>query len=247
MKPAVASLFLVFCLTLSLAAQSNVPTKEDTKGYSKEAVEELHRQPKSELGEHKVYTPPSTEAPTAPVELPADLTKVVAAQFGPDCKIATSKSSLVVNYRVKTAEKWTPFLTADLDNDGIEDAIIVARCSNALGRKDEFNYSMIDPYMAYHGYGDPKITAEISSGDPMQGHAVLIIHGSGAEAWRAEKPKSKFLVLNLPFSDLGVTKAVTRKGKPAIAALLLQEGETMSSLLYWDGKKYKWRDSLGNR
>ena len=240
------SVVLVLLLGSSLFAQSNVPTKEDPKGFSKDVLDTGKASP-SDLGEHKVYTAPTQTAPTAAPKLPDDLAKIVAAQFGPDCKIAREKSSLVVNYRAQTAEKWTPFLTADLDQDGIEDAIIVARCTNALARRDEFSYTMIDPYMAYHGYGDPKITAEMSSGDPMQGHVVLIIHGAGPEAWRAAKPKSKFLILNLPFSDLGVTRVVARKGKPPVAAVLLQEGETMSSVLYWDGKKYRWRDSIGNQ
>ncbi|HUS18583.1 MAG TPA: hypothetical protein VMZ25_02950 [Terriglobales bacterium] len=246
MRAAVALLFLVSLVTLSATAQSNVPTKEDPKGY-RDLIEPDKKATLSDLGE-KTYTPPVAEPAAVPVKLPEDLTKIVAAQFGPNCKIATSKSNLVVNYRTPgKAEPWTPFLVADLDHDGVEDAVIVARCTNALARKDEFNYSMIDPYMAYHGYRDPKITSEISSGDPLQGHAVLIIHGAGPESWRAEKPKSKFLVLNLPFSDLGITKVVTRKGKPPAAALLLQEGETMSSVMFWDGKKYKWRDSIGNQ
>jgi hypothetical protein len=243
----VVSALAVLALALPMVAQSNVPTKEDPRGFSKDVVDQISQQPKSELGEQKVYTPPAAVAPAQPLDLPNDLAKIVGAQFGPDCKIALQKSSLVVNYRIKVVEKWTPFLVADLDNDGVEDAIIVARCSNALGRRDEFNYNLIDPYMAYHGYGDPKITAEISSADPMQGHAVLIIHGVGPEAWRAAKPKSKFVVLNLPFSDVGLTRVVARKGKPAVQALLLQQGETISSVLFWDGKKYKWRDSIGNQ
>ncbi|HUR36955.1 MAG TPA: hypothetical protein VM009_04000 [Terriglobales bacterium] len=246
MRLAVAAIFLS-SLTVSISAQSNVPTKEDPKGFSKEAVEELHKQPRSEFGDPKTYTPPPPQVATPPAVVPEGLEKVVAAQFGPDCKIAMKRSNLVVNYRVQTVEAWTPFQTADLDNDGVQDAIIVARCKNALGRKDEFSYDLIDPYMAYHGYGDPKITSEISSDDPMQGHAVLIIHGAGADAWRAEKPKSKFVAINLPFSNIGVTRVVIRKGKPAVGAVLLQEGETMSSVLFWDGKKYKWRDSIGNQ
>jgi len=238
MRLAVAALFL----TASLAAQSNLPTKEDPKGYSKDVVDAVHQPMKSDLGEQKTYTPPSKETAPPPAALPADLNKVVAEQFGTDCKIAVEKSSVVVNYRVKSTEPWTPFLTADLDGNGSEDAIIVARCKSALARRDEFGYTVIDPYMAYHGYGDPRITAEFSSGDPMQGHLVLIIHGEGAEGWRAAKPRAKFILINLPFSMLGVTKVATRKGKPPVSALMLQEGETMSSVVYWNGKKYQWRD-----
>lgn len=246
-------LFLASCLAVpaifapAAYAQSNVPTKDDPRGFSKEVVEDSNKQPKSELGDQKVYTPPAAAvAAPVPAALPADLAKVVLNLFGKDCKISVEKSSVVVNYRMKAAEKWTPFLTADLDHDGVEDAIIVARCSNALARRDEFGYKMIDPYMSSHGYGDPKITAEMASADPMSGHMVLIIHGVGTEAWRAEKPKSKYLVLNLPFSDISLTKVAPRKGKPPVDALLLQEGETMSSVMFWDGKKYKWRDSIGN-
>ena len=243
----VAACFAAVLCAQPVHAQSSVPTKDDPRGFSKEVVEDSNKQPKSELGDHKVYTPPPPAAAAAtPASLPADLEKVVLAQFGKDCKVSVEKSSVVVNYRVKHAEKWTPFLTADLDHDGVEDAIIVARCANALARRDEFGYKMIDPYMSSHGYGDPKITAEMASADPMSGHMVLIIHGVGAEAWRAEKPKSKYLVLNLPFSDISLTRVAARKGKAPVPALLLQEGQTISSVMFWDGKKYKWRDSIGN-
>jgi hypothetical protein len=234
----------LLCLAATLfAQQSNVPTKSDPKGYSKDVLDDAKASP-SDLGEHKVYKPGDPQPKDAGVaELPADLQNIVTVQFGKDCKVAMQRSSIVVNYRIKTDDKWNPFFTADLDHDGVEDAIIVARCENPVARKDEFGYVMTDPYMAFHGYGDPKITQEFASGDPMQGHIVLIIHGAGAEAWRAEKPKAKFLVLNLPFTQLGMTNVVARKGKPPVRALLLQEGETMSSVLYWDGKKYRWRDS----
>lgn len=238
----------VLILASSLFAQSNVPTKEDPKGY-KDLVDPGKPASLSDIGEKKAHAAAPDQNVSAPApKLPEDLAKIVAEQFGPDCKIATERSSLVVNYRTpEKAQPWTPFLTADLDHDGVEDAIIVARCENALARKDEFNYIMTDPYMAFHGYGDPKITSEFASGDPMQGHVVLIIHGIGPEAWRAAKPKSKFLVLNLPFSNIGLTHVAAKKGKPPVNALLLQEGETMSSVMFWDGKKYKWRDSIGNQ
>jgi hypothetical protein len=243
MKTAVA----VLMLAAALAAQSNVPTKENPRGYSKDVLDE-GKPAKSELGEHPVYAPGEKQAaPAAKAQVPEDLAKVVKEQFGPDCKVAMERSSIVVNYRTKTDDKWNPFLTADLDHDGVPDAVIIARCENPVARKDEFGYVMTDPYMAYHGYGDPKITQEFASGDPMQGHVVLIIHGAGAEGWRAAKPKAKFLVLNLPFNKLDITHVVAKKGKPPVDALLLQEGETMSSVVWWDGKKYRWRDSMGNQ
>ena len=233
----------VLLLAASLAAQSNVPTKDNPRGYSKDVLDDKPATAKSHLGEHKVYTQGEKPAVETAAQVPADLPAIVTAQFGKDCKVAMERSAVVVNYRTKNDDGWKPFFTADLDHDGVEDAIIIARCENPVARKDEFGYIMTDPYMAYHGYGDPKITQEFASGDPMQGHMVLIIHGSGAEAWRAAKPKAKFIVLNLPFNKLDVTHVVAKKGKPAGDALLLQEGETMSSVVWWDGKKYRWRDS----
>ncbi len=57
-------------------------------------------------------------------------------------------------------------LTADLDDDGIEDVVIVARCSNPLMDETENNYKVVDPYNAFFGYGDPKITSQFASEDP---------------------------------------------------------------------------------
>ena len=42
----------------------------------------------------------------------------------------------------------------DLDGDGVEDAVIAARCKNPLLDEAEHNYSVIDPYYTFFGYGD---------------------------------------------------------------------------------------------
>lgn len=134
-------------------------------------------------------------------------------------------------------------LKADLDGDGVEDIVIVARCRNPLPDQAEYNFRVVDPYNSYFGFGDPKITTEFASEDPdRRGMSLLIIHGSGPDAWRSATPKAKFLVINLPFKDLAVKKiTVHKKSQMAIYAEEAHEGEGVISALFWDGKKYKYR------
>src|ERR671923_2986277 len=73
-------------------------------------------------------------------------------------------------------------LTADLDGDGVEDIVIIARCTNPLMDEAEKKYKVVDPYDAFFGYGDPKVTTKFASEDPQRrGLALLIIHGVGAD------------------------------------------------------------------
>ena len=136
-----------------------------------------------------------------------------------------------------------PPLTADLDGDGIEDVVIVARCSNPLMDQTENNYKVVDPYNAFFGYGDPKITSQFASEDPQsRGLSLLIIHGSGPEAWRSATPKAKFIVINLPFKQIALKKLAERKKTiTAIYAKESREAEGTVSVVFWDGKKYKYR------
>ncbi len=186
--------------------------------------------------------PPASAPPkdVAAQSLPADLAQIVRQQFGPGFVIAMKRSSSTVAYLHPPAEdSWTPFLTMDINNDGVEDAIIVARAKNALTGQGKYNYKVVDPYFAYHGYGDPKITATLSSEDPDQGHIVLIIHGAGTEGWRAADPKAKFAVVNLPFENLSST--MTEDGKRNALNLESREA-TVGAIIFWDGKRYKWKE-----
>src|SRR5438270_3946674 len=53
-----------------------------------------------------------------------------------------------------------PPLKADLDGDGIEDIVIVARCRNPLPDQAEYNFKVVDPYNIYFGFGDLKVTTK---------------------------------------------------------------------------------------
>jgi hypothetical protein len=134
-----------------------------------------------------------------------------------------------------------PVLTGDLDGDGIEDAVIVAKCKNALVDQGENNFLVIDPYYAFFGYGNTRITTQFASEVPEQrGISLLVIHGTGPDAWRSEAPKAKFVIINMPFKEIGLKKMVLKK--KSVLALYIEEtgSDQMTSAIYWDGKKYKY-------
>src|SRR6266853_975732 len=64
-----------------------------------------------------------------------------------------------------------------------------------------------NPYHSFYGFGDPKVTSAFTTDDPSRKSIVLlVIHGSGPEAWRAEKPKGKFVLINIPVQTVSVRR-----------------------------------------
>src|SRR5438876_3029424 len=142
--------------------------------------------------------------------------------------------------------RWPP-VTADLNGDGIEDIVMVAGCKNPLIDQDEKDYRVIDPYDAFYGYGNPKITTGFAPDDPkLRGIALLVIHGAGADAWRSANPQAKFVIINLAVKTLTVKKMNVRK-KKSVRAIYVEEatGDQMTSAIFWDGKKYHY-EPLGS-
>jgi len=133
-------------------------------------------------------------------------------------------------------------MKADLNGDGIEDLVVAARCTNPLGDQAEDNFTVIDPYNAFFGYGNTKITTQFASEDPeTRGLVLLVIHGAGADAWRAAVPKAKFVIINLPFKQVAVKKLMVKK-KPRMAIYAEETGgDRMTSATFWDGKKYRYQ------
>jgi hypothetical protein len=129
----------------------------------------------------------------------------------------------------------------DLDGDGVEDIVIAARCKNPMLDQGEHNYKVIDPYYDFFGYGDPKLTTTFSEADPKRrGLVVLIVHGSGRDAWRSATPKAKYVIVNLPYRTISVRKMKLRKR--TIEAVYVEEaGDTGdSSALFFDGHKFRY-------
>jgi hypothetical protein len=129
----------------------------------------------------------------------------------------------------------------DLDGDGVEDVVIAARCKNPMLDQSEHDFTVIDPYNAFFGYGNPEVTTTFSEGDPsLRGLVILVIDGSGPEGWRSPKPKAKFVVVNLPYKALYVRKFTFKKKR--IEALYVEEAGRLgaNSAVFFDGKKFQY-------
>ncbi len=167
--------------------------------------------------------PTRAHAPT-----PAVTNEYIHKQFGDNCSLLAGP----------------PQFVADLDGDGIEDLVVAARCKNPMADKDEYSFVVADPYDTFLGYSDVKVTSTFASDEPeRRGVSLLIVHGAGSDAWRAEKPKAKFLMINLPFKTIAVKHLAVSKKKTVLGVYMEErgEGEETSSVLYWDGKKYKYQ------
>lgn len=158
---------------------------------------------------------------------PAVTDEFIHKQFGDNCTLLPGP----------------PQFVADLDDDGIDDLLVAARCKNPMADKDEYSFVVADPYDTSLGYTDIKVTSSFGSDEPeRKGLSLLIIHGAEKDAWQAEKPKAKFLLINLPFKTLTVKRLATKK--KTILGIYMEEtgeGENTSSVLFWDGKKYRYQ------
>jgi hypothetical protein len=157
---------------------------------------------------------------------------LVQQQFGPTFSLA---------------EKFpTPVITGDFDGDGVEDLVMVAEGKDPLPDSYQYKYQVADPYNAFFGFGDPRQTATMGHIDPRQNHALLVIFGAGAEAWRAATPKAKFVLINVPFDTIAAGRLLVKKNKPPIVVIKAIEARIMESAVFWDAKKKRWRWEPGN-
>jgi hypothetical protein len=178
--------------------------------------------------EKKQPPPPPAHAKTPS---PAVTDELIHKQFGDNCSLLPGP----------------PQFVADMDGDGIDDLVVAARCKNPMADKDEYSFVVADPYDSFLGYSDVKVTSTFASDDPeRRGVSLLIIHGAEKDEWRAETPKAKFLLINMPFKTL-VVKRLTMKKKLILGIYMEEkgEGENTSSVIFWDGKKYKYQ-ALGS-
>jgi hypothetical protein len=177
------------------------------------------------MAQSKKAPPPSPARAKSPS--PAVNNEYVHKQFGDNCTLLDGP----------------PQFVADMDGDAIDDLVIAARCRNPMADQDEYGFRVSDPYDTFLGFGDVKVTSTFASDEPeRRGMSLLIVHGDGSGAWRSETPKAKFLMINLPFRTLTVKKLALKK-KTVLGIYMEErgEGEDTSSVLYWDGKKYRYQ------
>jgi hypothetical protein len=175
-------------------------------------------------GDKKQPPPPPAHA-TAPV--PAVTDEYVHKEFGDNCSVLAGP----------------PQFVGDLDGDGVNDLVIAARCKNPMADQAEYGFVVADPYNSFLGFGNVKVTSTFNSDVPdRKGVSLLIVHGVGPDAWRSTKTKPKFLLINLPFATLTVKRLALKK-KTVLGIYMEEkgEGESTSSVIFWDGKKYRYQ------
>jgi hypothetical protein len=177
------------------------------------------------MAQSKKQPPPPPARAKSPS--PAVNDEYVHKQFGDNCSVIDGPQQFV----------------ADMDGDGIDDLVIAARCKNPMADQDEYSFRVSDPYDAFLGFGDVKVTSTFASDEPeRRGLSLLIVHGDGPSAWRSDTPKAKFLLINLPFRTLAVKKLALKK-RTVLGVYMEErgEGEDTSSVVFWDGKKYRYQ------
>jgi hypothetical protein len=174
---------------------------------------------------------PAAPAASATSAGATQLAAIVKQQFGDTFTIPTKISP--------------SFIAADFDGDGVEDVAIVADSKDPLPDSFAFKYEVADPYHAYFGFGNPKVTSTFSA-DPGHTHHLLVIFGSGKETWHAATPKAKFVLINVPFDTFEVGRMLISKKKPPIFVIKALESQIMDSAVWWEAKKKRWRWEPGN-
>jgi hypothetical protein len=171
--------------------------------------------------------PPPPPPAHAHAPSPAVTDEFIHRQFGDGCSLVPGPAQFV----------------ADLDGDGIDDLVVVAKCKNPMADRDEYGFLISDPYDNFLGFGDVKVTSTFASDEPeRRGICLLIVHGAEKGAWQAEVPKAKFLLINLPFRTLTVKRLALKKRNTLGVFMEEQgEGEQTSSVVFWDGKKYRYQ------
>lgn len=173
----------------------------------------------------KKQPPPPPAHAKSPV--PAVTDEYIHKEFGDNCSLLGGP----------------PQFVGDLDGDGVDDLIVAGRCKNPMADQAEYGFLVADPYNSFLGFGSVKVTSTFASDVPeRKGVCLLVVHGVGPEAWRSDKTKAKFVLINLPFKTITVKRLALKK-KTVLGIYMEEqgEGEATSSVIFWDGKKYRYQ------
>src|SRR5579863_9732249 len=192
-------------------------------------------------------TPGQPASQTTTAGEPKALQELVAKQFGPDFEVVMkSPMAAIPGAHLTDAAPltWQPLLTGDLDGDGVQDAVIVARNKNPMIGATAYGYKVVDAYNEYYGYGNPQVTVDMNNDDPIHNLLLLVIHGQGKDAWHAEQPKAKYVLINVPFEAVSLSRSTLKK--KTLDAIRVEESDTVSSLVFFDGKRYRYLPGGGS-
>ena len=190
----------------------------------------------------------ATQAKQTKLPSQSDLTNALQTAFGSTVEAVTT---------------FKPFyLTADFNGDGAEDVLIAVRIK---GHRSELqkDVKLLNPF----GYGakltfpaDPVATPTL---------AIAIIHG-GKGGWQSSSAAGKFLLVGespvlilendratsaYPEGRIDLMSIINKRGRRPRGALrapaaargdaVLLGTEAADSILYWNGKTYRWEESEG--
>jgi hypothetical protein len=162
-------------------------------------------------------------APPPPADRLPEVAAYVASQFGPTF----------------TVDRKVAPLFGDLDGDGNEDLVLVATSPTPLLSQEQFGFRVEDPYNAYFGTADVKITSQFTLHFDGSARAILIVFG-----WRLPPPErkakrvSKFVLINTPFESAAL--ADLRFKKKDLQAIATVDRTALHALILWDGKRWRW-------
>lgn len=145
----------------------------------------------------------------------------LASQFGPAFKL----------------DPKIPPMFGDLNGDGNEDVVLIGTSGAPLQSHEEFGFKVADPYDAYFGTGDARITSQFTLHFDGSARVILIVFG-----WRLPLQKSKqtakFVLINTPFESARlVNLRLKKKNLQAIEAI---DRSTLHALVFWDGRRWHW-------
>lgn len=146
---------------------------------------------------------------------PEEVSKIVAREFGEKFKVLPV----------------FPAITLDLDADGKQDLVVAVTVQNPLAGQAEHKYQVSDPYSASFGFHDTKLLMAYPT--EVQPQFLAIVHD-----WRAENPKAKFVLANIPFVKLETGQLHIKK--KAYETIQNVDMTGVRGAIFWDGKKYKW-------
>jgi hypothetical protein len=150
-----------------------------------------------------------------------DAAAYVAQQFGASFKLDTSVAPMF----------------GDLDGDGKEDVVLVGSSSTPLMSQEQFSFKVEDPYDAYFGTGNPRITSQFTLHFDGSSRCFLIVFD-----WRHPQAKSKvptkFVVINTPFESAKLVSL--RFKKKNLQAIEVVDRSTLHALVFWAGKRWVW-------
>jgi len=177
----------------------------------------------------------------------ATVTEALRASFGASLEAVTG---------------FNPFyLTGDFNGDGAQDILIVVRVK---GRRSELppDVKVLNPFYRTR---EPAFPTDPAAKPTL---AFAIIHGTNADL-KTPQPAGKFLLLGeSPILILendratsghsedakGLMEIVSKRGKRRVASRpppaakgdsILLGTEATESILYWNGKTYRWQESEG--